>query len=100
MALDTYYLVGVAGSAAVAALFGYALRAAKGASSTPLLTDHLAYIETMGYSLQCVNGLWAVTCDGRVVGLPCDTSRAAIESAALQSLDDMSGVGSVGGLHG
>ena len=100
MALDTYYLVGVAGSAAVAALFGYTLRAAKGASSTPLLTDHLAYIEAMDYSLQCVNGLWAVTCDGRVVGLPCDTPRAAIESAALQSLDDVSGVGSVGGAHG
>lgn len=100
MALDTYYLVGAAGSAAVAALFGYALCAVKGASDTPLLTDHLAYIETMGYSLQCVNGLWAVTCDGRVVGLPCDTPRAAIESAALQNLDEVSGVGSVGGAHG
>ena len=36
----------------------------------------------MGYSLQCVNGLWAVTYNNKVIGVPCDTLEAAIESAS------------------
>lgn len=47
----------------------------------------LDFIEAMGYSLQCVDGRWAVTDNGRVIGHPDDTLRGAIASAACSYFD-------------
>ena len=69
-------------STAVAIMFCYAMCAIRNPARNARRDENIDFIEAMGYSLQCVNGLWAVTCNNKVIGVPCDTLEAAIESAS------------------
>lgn len=78
-------LMSVGGTVAAIAS-GYAMCAIRNATHNPAHNarrdENLDFIEAMGYSLQCVNGLWAVTYNNKVVGFPADTIAGAIESAS------------------
>lgn len=63
-------------------MFGYAMCAIRNPARNARRDENLDFIEAMGYSLQCVNGLWAVTYNNKVVGFPADTIASAIESAS------------------
>lgn len=69
-------------STAAAIVFGYAMCAIRNPARNARRDENLDFIEAMGYSLQCVNGLWAVTYNNKVVGFPADTIAGAIESAS------------------
>ena len=55
----------------------------------------LDFMYAMGYSLQCVGDMWAVTCGKKVIGTPADSPVAAMESAIDTQFPDPSGAGNV-----
>lgn len=83
-------------STAVAIMFGYVAGSFRTSRRfAHRLPDPLVFIEAMGYSIVCVDELWAVLANGKVIGVPCDTLEAAIESVAGWPTAEVSGAGNV-----
>lgn len=79
----------------LAAVFGYLLGARRIPTGVMSDTELLAFLETTGYSLQCVNSLWVVTEGTTVVGLPGSSPREAITSVVATRDLPLHGAGNV-----